>query len=105
MAHGTVADASSAAGGGTVPSDVSALSISSKQLASKKERQKCPSTQITPGIAREEARRIGATGRCRAGFFFLVSTHLFHGIDVRPLMLGATCHIASASDGAPCKRL
>ena len=64
---GTVVDASSAAGGGTVRSEVSAVSISSKQLASKKERQKCPSTQVTPGIAREDARRVGATGRCRAG--------------------------------------
>ena len=25
-------------------------------------------------------------------------------IDVRPVMLGATCYIASANDGAPCWR-
>ena len=38
--------------------------------------------------------------------FFFAQAHIcFHGIDVRPVMLGATCYIASASDGAPCKRL
>ena len=56
--RGTVVDASSAAGGGTVPSEVSAVSISSMQLAPKKERQKCWSTQNTSGIARADARRI-----------------------------------------------
>ena len=38
-------------------------------------------------------------------FFFGASTLCFHGIDVRPVMPGATCYIASANDGAPCKRL
>ena len=56
--RGTVVDASSAVGGGAVPSEVSAVSISSMRLASKKERQKCPSTQNTSGIARADGRRI-----------------------------------------------
>ena len=72
------------------------------------------------------ARRIGAPGRCRSGGDHLASgrimmfasvvillalpfcgasTLCFHGIDVRPVMPGATCYIASANDGAPCKRL
>ena len=50
--RGAVADASSAASGGAVPSEVSSVSISSMQLASKKERQKCPSTHSTSGIKR-----------------------------------------------------
>ena len=38
-------------------------------------------------------------------FFLGAGTLCFHGIDVRPVMPGATCYIASANDGAPCKRL
>ena len=38
--------------------------------------------------------------------FFFAQAHIcFRGIDERPVMLGATCYIASANDGAPCNRL
>ena len=37
--------------------------------------------------------------------FFCASTLCFHGIDVRPVIFGATCYIASANDTEPCKRL
>ena len=61
-------DASTAASAGTVPSEVSAVSI---LLASnwprRKRRQKCTSTHSTSGIVRADALRIGATGRCRSG--------------------------------------
>ena len=36
---------------------------------------------------------------------FGASTLCFHGIDVRPVIFGATCHIASANDTEPCKTL
>ena len=37
--------------------------------------------------------------------FFAQAHTCFHGIGVRPVMLGATCYLASANDGAACNKL
>ena len=74
--------------GGPMPSEVPTVSISSEHVASKRERQKYPSTQSTSGNARADKRRIVATGRCRAGAL------------PRP-----TCRPSGEKDGAPCYRL
>ena len=52
MAHGTAADASSAASGGTVPSEVSAVLISSMQLEKKGASQTSEQTKYVRNCAR-----------------------------------------------------
>ena len=108
------------------------MSISGMQLASKKRSVKNVQARKDRQELTADARRIGATSRCRSRTLprptrrpsgvwanndvclgrhfprtaFLFRKHtFFDGMDVRPVMLGATCYIASASDGAPCKRL
>ena len=81
------------------------------QLASKKERQKCPSTQNTSGIARADGRRIlshRSTPLCLVqGTDHLASGRIMMsaGVDVRPVILGDTCHMGSANYGTPCTSL
>ena len=49
--------------------------------------------------------REGLEPQVNVALFFRAAHVCFHGADVQPVMLGATCYIASAKDGAPCNRL
>ena len=106
MAHNTVVDASSAAGGGAVPSvrgfgrvDLQHATGLEKGASEMSERAK-----YVRNCARGRAKDLSNSSMSH-WLFFRPSTHFFRGIDVRPVMLGATCYIASANDTEPCKRL
>ena len=74
--------------GGPMPSEVSTLLISGKQVASKKERQNLAGDAKFVREMCADTRRIVATSRCRAGAL------------PRP-----RCRPSAVKDGAPCKRL
>ena len=119
-----MADASSAAGGGAVPSEVSAVSTcnwprkrSVRSVGARKVRQELrarkreglePQVDVALAADRLASWRFmmfASVVIFLALPFFGANTICFHGIDVRPVIFGATCCIASANDGAPCKRL
>ena len=113
MAHTTVVDASSAAGGGTVPSVRGFGRVdrrtSARNVGARKIRQELrartreglePQVDVALAFCLVQRSHFPALP-----FFFAQSRIYVHGVDVRSVILGATCHMGSANYGTPCTRL
>ena len=102
-------DASSAAGGGTVPS-VRGLGrvdrrTSARNVGARRIRQELrartrqglePQVDVALALCLVQRSHFLALP-----FFFAQSRIYVHGVDVRPVILGATCHMGSANYGTP----